>query len=449
MRIPRNLVVVTLGTIVFLFMGVSSTQAHTTPCGVAQGNTPWPGTDGLWLVEGGSAMFHDWTVYDENLGVCWLSDANLAGDPAVVKMLMPYLKACNKDSVPTINPDGTMDYPTAQVWVCALNAYGWLNQHHWQLPATQPVDSTCSSFDVGNFGIQCKGSALSNLYYVGLRQLYPNSVEPSRITVVFPLVAPFFGLQPGLYWTSDMNNGGQATFSFNTGQTFGNTTEYNLFHVLPMTQDCLGGLPSNIDVVCGTPSNGAAMVVPYVSGDGAGKAVYDTKTGISWPWYANLAAFNNFGVTTPTSGTSTTTGLPVNGATVTVPAVDDYGHVYFPFVDTWIAAINSKTYAGSSNWTLPHEADLQTLHDDLGLTPGDARFEDPVIPIPFFTLQPGFYWACVNNPNDAPESCDKSLNAPQQGQTMMEYSFNFDDGFLGTDQYDKQFYVMVYYIPAP
>ena len=33
-------------------------------------------------------------------------------------------------------------------------------------------------------------------------------------------------------------------------------------------------------------------------------------------------------------------------------------------------------------------------------------------------------------------------------QITMEYSFNFDDGFLGTDQNIKQFYVEVYY-PAP
>ena len=32
--------------------------------------------------------------------------------------------------------------------------------------------------------------------------------------------------------------------------------------------------------------------------------------------------------------------------------------------------------------------------------------------------------------------------------TPMEYSFNFDNGFLGTDMFDKQFYVMVYF-PAP
>jgi hypothetical protein len=75
------------------------------------------------------------------------------------------------------------------------------------------------------------------------------------------------------------------TFSFNTGIGGGNTTKYNFFHVLPMTQTPLGPVP---------PGKG---VVPYLSGPGAGKAVYDTLTGLSWTLNANLAAFDNFGVT--------------------------------------------------------------------------------------------------------------------------------------------------------
>src|ERR1700690_473204 len=50
-------------------------------------------------------------VYDSDQGVCWLADANLAANPLVRAYL----------GVSGINPDGTMDYPTAVKWVGALN----------------------------------------------------------------------------------------------------------------------------------------------------------------------------------------------------------------------------------------------------------------------------------------------------------------------------------------
>ena len=444
MRITRNLVVVTLGTIAFLFMGISSAQANTTPCGLAQGNAPWPGTKGLWLVEGGSATFHDWTVYDENLGVCWLSDANLAGDPAVVKMLMPYLTACNNDSAPAINPDGTMDYPTAVVWVCALNAYngtGWLNHADWQLPATPLTDKTCSSENPISFGLSCTLSPLSNLYYVGLKKAYPNSVAILAFTA--PVVFPFLGLEPGDYWTSDPGvELGQMTFSFNDGQMGANTTTYNLLHVLPMTGDDLG--------TKGKPSNGNA-VVPYTSGPGEGTAVYDTVTRISWPLWANLAALNIVKVI----GHTDVTG-EINGTLYKVPWVDSYGDVYFPEVQKWINSMNSYKgtgYAGSSHWTLPSLADLQTLYQDMGLTPGTVQMEFPSqysFTGPFIGLTPGFYWSSCFSTSvvGTVEQCDQAGFTKGANPVATQYSFNFDDGFLGTDEYTRQFYVMVYY-PAP
>ena len=67
-------------------------------------------------------------VYDPNQGVCWLADANLAGEPAMRASL----------SVAGINPNGSMDFAAAQEWVTALNAYangsGYLGHNNWQLP---------------------------------------------------------------------------------------------------------------------------------------------------------------------------------------------------------------------------------------------------------------------------------------------------------------------------
>jgi hypothetical protein len=82
-----------------------------------------------------------------------------------------------------------------------------------------------------------------------------------------------------------------------------------------MTTDVLGPLP---------PGTG---VLPYLSGPGTGKAVYDTQTGLSWTLDANLPAFNNFGVTGTIEITADQNGK-TNGGTVTVPLVDKDGAIY-------------------------------------------------------------------------------------------------------------------------
>jgi hypothetical protein len=207
-------------------------------------------------------------VDDSNMAVCWLADANLAGNPQVRALVK--LSAVNPGgSAPAINPDGTMDYETALDWVDALNGFncgkGWLNHNNWQLPATAAADTTCTSHNGGDFGALCSGRAQGNLCNVGLGRVFPESVTPFLFNIIWPL----FNLQPGLYWTSDSNSSGEVTFSFNTEQQGSNTTKYNYFHVLPMTQSLLGSIP---------PGSG---VVAYRSGPGVGRAVYYTVTGTS------------------------------------------------------------------------------------------------------------------------------------------------------------------------
>ncbi len=422
------------------------------PCGTDSASEPQPTVrhdandlnqgNGLTPVEFGLI------VYDSNQGVCWLADANLAGHPEV-RAAVP-LSPVNPDgvSVPVINPDGTMDWQTALNWVNALNSYnsgkGWLNHNNWQLPTNPATDTTCSAHNIDNFGIQCTGGALSNLYYVGLAQTYPNSIVPR----FFSFVWPFLNLQPGLYWAAEANNGGEKTFSFNTGIGGGNTTQYNFFHVLPMTRTVLGPIPAGIGVL------------PYLSGPAAGKAVYDTHTKLSWTLNANLPAFEKFNVTDTVTITANQNGY-TNGGTVTVPVVNRDGAVYLSaavpekscseggmtsgLTSEWIIAMNGSNYAGTSDWELPCLSDLKDLDTDLILGAGDPRLEWLLRVGPFWRLQPGFYWGCVAATDTGSTSpCDYSRSAP----AGLEWSFDFDDGFEGTDQPNKQFYVMVYF-PAP
>ncbi len=464
-----------LGTAFLSLLAVSGfgqAPGQPTPCGTALASIP--GTNGLVLTVNG-------LVYDANQGlgqgqgVCWLFDANLAGNPFARGLISPYLSPTNPPTppdpsggvivtTPVINPDGTMDYPTALNWVNALNAFnqgkGWLNHNDWQLPTTTPFDTSCSSQNNGNFGILCTNSALANLYGVGLARAYPDSVVPHFVDFVNPLV----NLQPGLYWsrTPQQGDSGYSTFSFNTGDGGANTTKFNFLHVLPMTHDVLGSVPT-----------GPGVVLPYTSGPGAGKAVYDTATGLSWTSDANLAATQNFGFTDTIVLDTDPNDPNVNHTTafpMTLPMIDKDGAMHFravcdpatndnpcpPPARGWIVNMNAQGYAGSSNWKLPTVDQLAALHADLGLPAGDTRLEWRWLTGPFWRLQPGFYWSCQRDSdttnNQAP--CNPSLHpgwAPGSNDTVpMFFSFNFDDGFLGTDRYDKHFYVMVYFpIPAP
>src|ERR1700722_17307190 len=82
-------------------------------------------------------------IYDPNQGVCWLANANLAASAGMQANL----------GVTGINPNGSMDYPTALKWVAALNAYnygsGYLDHRNWQLPVAALVDKTFSRSDCG------------------------------------------------------------------------------------------------------------------------------------------------------------------------------------------------------------------------------------------------------------------------------------------------------------
>jgi hypothetical protein len=366
-------------------------------------------------------------VYDANQGLCWLADANLAGS-SEVRALM---------GVGGINPDGTMTYAVALNWVNALNSFdggrGLLGHNNWQLPVTAQYDNTnCSSSNNGSFGVLCSGSALGNLYSVGLNLTFPSSVVPHFAGAVWP----FRDLQPGLYWTSDSDAGGEVTFSFNTGLNGANTTKYNYFHVLPMTKDLLG-----------TPPTGTG-VFPYTSGPAAGKAVYDSLTGKSWTLDANLAAQETFGV----SGKSMM-GPTVSNTYLTGPRIDEDGSMLFDTIgaaDGWLTAMNSAEYAGSANWQVPSLMEIANLYDDMSISSGDTRLEAYGRLGPFWNFQPSFYWSCERDQaGDSQSLCDPALYPSEnEDGTIFEYSFDFDNGFEGTDFDTKQFYVTVYY-PVP
>jgi hypothetical protein len=374
-------------------------------------------------------------VYDSNQNVYWLADANLAGDPQVRKMLgATGLK---------INADGTMDYPTALQWVALLKKYnhgqGYLGHANWQLPVTPARDHTCSSLNVDNFGATCTGSALGNLYTVGLGKTFPDSVVPDFSATI----GPFENVQPSMYWTLDTDSGGQVTFSFLSHVQAANTPQYNYMHVLATIKGPIRG-----------QAPAGSGVVAYTAGNAKGKAVYDATVpgGRTWVLDANLARSNHFAI----NGTTIITSK-VNGQKLTVPLIDKDGAMLFETANNpktgWIAAMKRSNYAGASAWALPHYDDLQTLFTDLKLQAGNSRLVFQGRVDLFQHLQPFFYWACQRVQKGTSQSpCDPKLSPPptrtKKGNIPMAWSFNSDNGFEGTSETTKEFYVMVYY-PAP
>src|SRR5450755_2118594 len=103
------------------------------------------------------------TLYDPVANVTWASNANLAGNLALVTSLkcrMPNGSAC------VINSDGSMTGAVAARWIDALNGkfnggYGYLGLKTWTLPMVlDSHDLTCSNQSpTESFGFGCTGIA--------------------------------------------------------------------------------------------------------------------------------------------------------------------------------------------------------------------------------------------------------------------------------------------------
>lgn len=174
------------------------------------------------------------TVYDPNLKVTWLADANLA--------------ATQTFGVSNINKSGSMDYATAVRWVAAMNKFehgvGYLGHNNWQLPTAPQKDASCARTGRNgeSFGFNCFGSALGSLYYGSLRLREPNTA----VRIPANTVGPFKDFQPYLYWSGSAAadpKQGFVSFSFNSGFQGANVWR-NYLYVLPMIKGKLPGTPA-------------------------------------------------------------------------------------------------------------------------------------------------------------------------------------------------------------
>lgn len=76
----------------------------------------------------------DNALYDDELDITWLRDANLA--------------ATNTFGVNTVNPNGTMNWAEANAWINAMNAAAYLGQTNWRLPNILPINGISSNYNL-------------------------------------------------------------------------------------------------------------------------------------------------------------------------------------------------------------------------------------------------------------------------------------------------------------
>jgi Protein of unknown function (DUF1566) len=128
-------------------------------------------------------------IYDTDLNLTWLSNANLAQASA-------YDDGTN-------TTDGRMSWASATNWAASLNIGGVSG---WRLPATLEPDPACTNLDGSpsgdNRGFTCTGSEMGHLFYGELGGTVNHTIFDS----LDPDLALFSNIQ-GQYWSGTTEAG--------------------------------------------------------------------------------------------------------------------------------------------------------------------------------------------------------------------------------------------------
>ena len=395
------------------------------------------------------------TVYDSANNVTWLANADLAA-------IMPLGVAPCGGAVTSgcVNKSGAMDYAAAVQWVGDLNSTAYQGHTNWQLPTTASLDKGCTATGPHgeHFGYGCSASALGSLYINSLALTAPAAVTPP----VTGAIGPFTNLQPNLYWSNTAQNAspdGYHTFSFATGWRGSNQGVNSLNPLLGVTANFLDVLP----------------VIPVASDPHIAGTVYDAAAGVVFLADGNLASQNTFGL--PICG-----GIGATGNPGPPPCVNGNGTMdrksAKAFIDAMNAFVNpdkSIGYLGRQDWELPVSTESNAcsyaacdadptadpmadlFYNVLGLKQGQS-VADPYSGSNgvFNSFQSYLYWSCqAADPSNpvAQSSCSPVPQCTPQTQPSpcaadMEWSFNFGDGFQGTDEEVNSLFVTAYYVDS-
>ena len=434
------------------------------------------------------------TVDDTFQGVTWLRNADLAATPGN-NFGVPSCDTSTNMRTDCISPNGSMDFQAAQSWVMNLNTAnqgaGYLGHNNWQLPSTPnfpTLDQGCASVGAHSesFAYDCSHSALGSLYYAAksLNLVAPASgAPPAALTA-----AGFSNLRVAQYWTgTQASDSGYATFNFATGWSgasqgankidttagslnFGNIIPHgviaNFFFMLPM-------LPTLTNP--NVPNLGTSLVQDPKTLD------YFLKDGNFGQTVAGDTALQQqFGISVCT-GTAAAPEIGKSGSPPPAPCVNTDGSMTWTSADALVTAMRNTSYLGQTGWELPPSTLGPGCSYQTCATAGAAA-QDPLASVyynmlnlpaggslatmatgttgPFLNVQPNLYWACPaaqttlpTLPTSAVVKCDPAHQCADQfngGPCLVnfDWSFNFADGFQGTDEDANHLFVTAYYVDA-
>jgi hypothetical protein len=133
-------------------------------------------------------------IYDDDLDITWLQDANLAASNTFGLPIGVSLGTYPSDSsgvLGIITLDGGMNWPAARFWIDAMNAANYLGVSDWRLPTTIQPDPTCNYqlYDPPQgSGGNCTGSEMGHLLNI------------EGVNAPFPGL--FSNVQSFYYWSS-------------------------------------------------------------------------------------------------------------------------------------------------------------------------------------------------------------------------------------------------------
>lgn len=140
-------------------------------------------------------------VYDTDLNITWLADANLA--------------ATNTFGVSDIVSGGYMNWNAAQNWIGAMNATNYLGYNDWRLPTTPQTDPSCQ-YDSYSGYFSCTGSEMGHLFYNELGGVASSSVA----TIHNANYSLFSNVKSFVYWSGTeyaLDTAGAWVFNFDDG----------------------------------------------------------------------------------------------------------------------------------------------------------------------------------------------------------------------------------------
>lgn len=132
-------------------------------------------------------------VYDTDLKISWLANANLA--------------STNTFGLGGVTSGGLMNWVTQQSFVAEMNAANYLGFSDWRLPSAfnQDGSAPCN-------GYNCSGSELGHLFYTEIRATRLNSILTGDSTGL----AKFNNVQSYDYWTGTQYEPGTSAWLFTT-----------------------------------------------------------------------------------------------------------------------------------------------------------------------------------------------------------------------------------------